>query len=76
MSEIKKLYRTKKDKLIAGVCGGLGKYFKIDPVFIRIIFAVGIIWNFFTVIVYLLMWLIVPEEPEDEKDKNDYININ
>ncbi len=76
MSEIKKLYRSRTNKLLAGVCGGLGKYFKIDPVFIRIIFAVGIIWNFFTIIVYLLMWLIVPEEPSDENDKNDYININ
>ena len=38
---MKRLYRSKKDKIIGGVCGGIGKYFNIDPVLIRIL------WLFF-----------------------------
>jgi phage shock protein C len=37
--EIKRLYRSRKDKVIAGVCGGIGEYFSIDPVWVRIIFV-------------------------------------
>ncbi|TYB31496.1 MAG: PspC domain-containing protein [Candidatus Mcinerneyibacterium aminivorans] len=74
MEEIKKLYRSKKDRVFAGICGGLGKYFKVDPVFIRIIFAVGAIWNLFTVFVYILMWLFVPEETDDNQKKSHKID--
>lgn len=60
-----RLYRSRDDKLIAGVCGGLGKYLNIDPVIIRIILVV----LFFTVgsgiLIYLIAWILIPLEPED-----------
>ena len=39
-TEVKRLYRSSDNKMIAGVCGGLGKYFNIDPVIFRIIFVI------------------------------------
>jgi phage shock protein PspC (stress-responsive transcriptional regulator) len=58
----KKLYLSKKDKMIAGVCGGLGEYFNIDPVLIRLAFVIFAIISFgFGVLIYLLAWIIIPE---------------
>ena len=61
----RKLYRSKKDKKIAGVCGGLGKYFGIDPTIIR---AGFLIVTFTTFIIplsisYIIAALVIPEEP-------------
>lgn len=58
-----RLYRSRKDKIIAGVCGGLGKYFEIDSIIPRIIFIVlTIAGNGAGIIIYLLMYLMVPVE--------------
>ena len=59
----KKLYRSTDDKMIAGVCGGLGEYFDIDPVVFRILFVVLVIGAGSGLIPYALLWLIVPEKP-------------
>lgn len=60
----KKLYRSKSNKMLAGVCGGLAKYFHIDPTVVRIIFALlllpGGLPGF---IPYVVLWLVVPEDP-------------
>ena len=55
----KRLYRSKKDSKIAGVCSGMGDYFEIDPVIVRLIFLA----TFFIgagSLVYLIGWLIIP----------------
>jgi phage shock protein C len=59
----KKLYRSRKDRIIAGVCGGLADYFKVDAVWIRLIFVLFLLLGGSAILVYLLMWLIVPREP-------------
>lgn len=60
----KKLYRSKKDKIIGGVCGGLGHYFNLDPTLVRVVFVLlllpGGLPGF---IPYIVLWAIVPEEP-------------
>jgi phage shock protein PspC (stress-responsive transcriptional regulator) len=60
----KRLYRSRTDKKIAGVCGGMAEYFNIDPVIVRIIAVIlllpGGLPGFLP---YLVMWAIVPEEP-------------
>jgi len=63
----KRLYRSRKNRMLSGVCGGLGEYIGIDPVVIRIIWAVLSVLGFiFTgIIVYLILILLIPEEPED-----------
>jgi phage shock protein C len=64
---IKRLYRSKNDRVIAGICGGLGEYFKIDPVLIRIL-AVLLVLGFGSgIIAYLVGWLIIPEAPAEEQ---------
>lgn len=62
--EMKRLYRSRKDKLLGGVCGGIGEYFKIDPVIVRIIWVVTAIASLGTaILVYLLLWILVPRSP-------------
>lgn len=58
----KKLYRSKSDRFIAGVCGGLGDYFNLDPSWIRILFVLLLLAAGSTLLVYLIMWLVVPEQ--------------
>ncbi len=60
----KKLFRSKTDRKIAGVCGGLGEYFKIDPTLIRVGFVLlllpGGLPGF---IPYVVLWAVIPEQP-------------
>jgi phage shock protein C len=58
----KKLYRSPVNKVVAGVAGGLGDYFGIDPVLVRVLFVVATISAGVGVITYLLLWIIMPEE--------------
>ena len=60
----KRLYRSSNNKVIAGVCGGLAEYFDIDPVITRIIFFILLLPGGLPgLIPYLILWLIVPENP-------------
>jgi phage shock protein C len=59
----KKLYRSNTNYMIAGVCGGIGEYFDIDPTFIRLIFACTLVLGGAGVIFYLLAWIIIPLNP-------------
>jgi phage shock protein PspC (stress-responsive transcriptional regulator) len=59
----KRLYRSRTDRKIAGVCGGLGKYFNMDPVIFRIIWVALALGLGAGVIAYLIFWLVVPEDP-------------
>ena len=63
--ETKKLYRSRKNRIIGGVCGGLGEYFNVDPTIIRLawILAAVMFVGFPAIIAYLLACLIIPEEP-------------
>jgi phage shock protein C len=67
--ETKKLYRSKSDRNVAGVCAGLGEYFNIDPVLIRIIFAVTTLAGGPGLIAYILLAIIMPEADGEEKPK-------
>ncbi len=59
----KRLYRSTREKMIGGVCGGLGEYFEIDPVLIRILFVVATFVGGSGILAYILCWIIIPEEP-------------
>ncbi|RDI42073.1 PspC domain-containing protein [Aquicella lusitana] len=61
----KKLYRSRKDRIIAGVCGGLGEHFGIDPTWVRLLFILFFFLAGGALLVYLIMWLIVPLAPEN-----------
>lgn len=59
---IKKLYRSRDDRVIFGICGGLGKYFEIDSWIIRIFFIAFIFFNGFGIILYLILAILIPLE--------------
>ena len=63
--ETKKLYRSRTDKMIAGVCGGLGQYLGVDPTLIRLTFVLLLLFGIGSgLLVYLAMLLLVPLEPD------------
>lgn len=66
MAEIKKLYRSREDRMIFGLCGGLGRYFEIDSNLVRVIFVLISIAGGAGIIAYVLMSLIVPLAPGGE----------
>lgn len=59
----KTLYRSKKSRIVAGICGGMGEYFDVDPIWFRILALVLIFGWGAGIILYLVLWLIIPEEP-------------
>lgn len=61
MDEPRRLYRSTTNRVLAGVCGGLGDYFAIDPTLIRVIFVVLFFGAGVGLLAYLIMWLIIPE---------------
>ena len=58
----KKLFRSRNDRKIAGVCGGLGEYFNIDTTLIRILFLFFLLFGGGGLLLYVICWIAVPEE--------------
>ncbi len=71
----KKLYRSRTDSVIGGVCGGLAEYFNIDPVIIRVI-TVLLVFSGTGIIAYLILWLVVPLQGADTARPGDTIQAN
>lgn len=69
--EKKKLYRSGTDKVIAGVCGGLGEYFEVDSTIIRIIFVILAVWGGAGVILYIIGIIVMPERKGDKMKKGE-----
>ena len=59
----KQLFRSRRDRAIAGIAGGLGEHFGVDPVWFRVAFVVLAVGGGSGILIYLIMWLIVPERP-------------
>ena len=57
-----RIYRSGHDKVIGGVCGGLGEYFGIDPTIIRLIWAISVLSGF-GFLAYIIAWIAIPERP-------------
>ena len=60
----KKLYRSKTDKKLAGVCGGLAKFLNIDVTIVRLIWAIVVVCGGAGLLAYLICALVIPEEPD------------
>ena len=60
----KQLFRSRTNRRIAGVCGGIGEYFGIDPTLVRLLWLLSIFMGGLGIIAYLIAWIIMPEEPE------------
>ena len=62
----KKLYRSKTDKMLTGVCGGVAEYFNADPTIVRVIWAVASLFAFAGVLAYVVCAFVIPEKPDTE----------
>ena len=60
---MQRLYLSKKERILGGVCAGLGEHLDVDPTVIRLIWAVVTLISFGTgIIVYIVAWIIIPED--------------
>jgi phage shock protein C len=59
----KRLQRSRTEKMIGGVCGGLGEYFEIDPTVIRVLWVAINAAGGAGIILYLILWVVMPEQP-------------
>lgn len=67
----KRLYRSRSEKMLGGICGGLAEYFGIDPTWMRLIFIFFTFLGGFALILYLIMWVVVPLKPtQDDSSLN------
>lgn len=70
VANYKKLYRSRRDRRVSGICGGLGKYFKIDSNILRLLFVIITFITAFTpIILYIIGTYIIPEEPSKQRAK-------
>ena len=60
----KRLYRSRSQKMFAGVCGGIAEYFNIDPTVVRILWALVSFWGP-GILAYIVCAFIIPEKPEN-----------
>jgi len=58
-----RLYRRRKDKVFGGIASGLGQYLDIDPIIVRIVFVLITLFHGVGLLVYIIMWIVMPEEP-------------
>jgi phage shock protein PspC (stress-responsive transcriptional regulator) len=72
MEQRRTLYRSRTDSVISGVSGGLGKYFDTDPVIFRILFVVLTFLAAGGLIAYIILWIVMPEEPFDYYNRNTH----
>ena len=72
----RKLYRSRKDKIIWGVCGGLAEYFAIDPVIVRVIFVLVGLSGGAGVLAYIILAIVIPQESSEAKTTEDVVREN
>lgn len=59
---IRRIYRSREDRVVSGVCGGVGEYFNLDPVLIRVLWLSAFLAYGAGIVMYILAALIIPEE--------------
>lgn len=62
MTEVKRLFRSKANRKLGGVCGGIAEYFALDPTLIRVLWAVAILFGGAGLIAYIICWIMIPEK--------------
>ena len=66
-TEIRRLYRSRKDRMFAGVAGGIAEYFAVDSTFVRVVLCLALlVAGPFAPLVYVVLALIIPEAPVEE----------
>ena len=72
----RRLHRSSVDAMIGGVCGGLGEYFGIDPMLVRIAFVISALVNGLGIMVYIILWIIVPQREQLDMEPGDVVRVN
>jgi phage shock protein C len=67
-----KLWRKKDDKVIAGICSGLGQYFNSDPILFRFAFLALLFAGGSSIFIYIILWIVLPSEPISMKSETIY----
>jgi phage shock protein C len=55
--------RSRSDRMIGGVCGGIARYFNVDTTIVRLLFVLAVFLGGASPLIYLVLWLVMPEEP-------------
>lgn len=65
MSMTKHLYRSRTNRMIAGICGGIAEYFELDPAIVRLIAVALLLFTGFfpAFFAYLILWIVIPQQP-------------
>lgn len=72
MTEPRRLYRSRDDAMVAGVCAGVAEFFQVDATVVRVGFALLLVLGIFTrgisaflvILAYVVMWFLIPRRPE------------
>lgn len=64
---MKRLYRSRKERILGGVCGGIAEYLETDPTIVRLIAVLLILLAGSAIVAYLIAWIVVPEKPKEEE---------
>jgi len=73
MDNTKRLFRSEDNKILAGICGGLGEYFTIDPTLIRLLFVLAAIFGGSGILIYILLWVLLPKESNLSQTASDEV---
>lgn len=76
MAAEQRLTRSESDRMIAGVCGGLGEFFGVDSTLLRIVFGLLAVFGGSGIVVYLVLWLIVPRASNTEANPRAILRDN
>lgn len=68
----KQLYRSRTNKILAGVCAGIAAYFEIDPTIIRVLFVLFAFFQGIGILVYVILWIVVPEATTDTASQSGF----
>jgi phage shock protein C len=67
-NDVKRLYRSRTDRWLAGICGGIGLYLGLDPTIIRVLFVLFALVIGGGILLYLLLWIVIPLQPESSAE--------
>lgn len=60
----KRLFRIKDGRVFGGVCTGIGEYFDIDPVIVRLLFVLLFLFSGIGILAYIIFWIVIPKKPD------------
>ena len=67
MTSVKRLYRSSDNRVFAGICGGLGEYFDVDPTVVRLVYVLlSLLTAFMGILLYIILLFVIPNRPRIE----------